>query len=996
MALAAWRQFTFFDTIPIRDPQDDGPLYSDSSVSAVCGGSGSMFLGTTGGMVKMVSKTLKPTMMFMAHEGVRITHLKQIDGFPYLLTVAESDGIEPQVKLWALDKYERKMNALKCLNTFALHTKKQHKISVVTQSEDFSLIAFGLENGTVILVRGDIIHEKYAKQKVLYEGSEPITGLAFYEVGRTVLLYIGTTTRILTVFTNGKNLGSPARVLEEKGCSKGCMALKKETGEIIVARDDAIYFYTPYDRGPVYAYDGPKTSIYVWKNYLAIVSPPQMPTDVGVQSALKRFVGTSSEDPFDTTKFSILDTENKFVAYTGQFVDGIKAIFSEWGDLYVLGGDGQLYRHQERELQVKVDILFQRNLYNLALTIALSAGAEEMRVLKIYKKYGDYLYEKGDFDEAMTQYIKAISGGEASQVIRKYLDSQRIYNLTSYLEELHNRGMATADHTTLLLNCYAKLKDTEKLETFIRSEDENLKFDLDTAIQMCRQGGYYQQAAYLAERHGQNDLVVDITLQDLGNFKTGLSYIRSLPAREAYINMIRYGRALLDHVPSETTSLFIEYFTGKYHPRRSKSYVNGGYDKVNRTENQDPPRSTSPQSGLQTYKSFIPYVNGSRPASVISGAPIDSSASIMSSITGSGGKSTNGGMGTAIVSDQPTTSSDYTPPKPRTVFAIFVDKPREFIVFLEACITQHRIVGGSEANESDLYTALFEMYLQEAENCASEVEKESWENKARDLIIGFKAPIDPSNVLLLSHLMSYRDGRILVRERENLYIDIFRSSVAVNDTATVIQVLHKYGDDEPELFRLALSYFTSTPEVMEAAGDELNYVLQKIQEDGLMAPLQVIQALSMNAVATIGVVKEYLTDIVQRERSEIETNRRLTESYRLETKAKQDEIYELRNEPRVFQSTRCASCGAPLDLPTVHFMCKHSYHRRCLNEVSEDTECPQCAPNNATIRAIRRAQDDLADRHDLFRSSLEEADDKFKLISDFLGRGVMEQVDLLV
>jgi hypothetical protein len=31
---------------------------------------------------------------------------------------------------------------------------------------------------------------------------------------------------------------------------------------------------------------------------------------------------------------------------------------------------------------------------------------------------------------------------------------------------------------------------------------------------------------------------------------------------------------------------------------------------------------------------------------------------------------------------------------------------------------------------------------------------------------------------------------------------------------------------------------------------------------------------------------------------------------------------------RVFQVTRCSHCGAPLDLPTVHFMCKHSFHQR--------------------------------------------------------------------
>lgn len=46
-------------------------------------------------------------------------------------------------------------------------------------------------------------------------------------------------------------------------------------------------------------------------------------------------------------------------------------------------------------------------------------------------------------------------------------------------------------------------------------------------------------------------------------------------------------------------------------------------------------------------------------------------------------------------------------------------------------------------------------------------------------------------------------------------------------------------------------------------------MLRKIDEDGLMAPLQVIQTLSTNAVATMGMVKQYLSHTIERERKEI-------------------------------------------------------------------------------------------------------------------------------
>lgn len=69
----------------------------------------------------------------------------------------------------------------------------------------------------------------------------------------------------------------------------------------------------------------------------------------------------------------------------------------------------------------------------------------------------------------------------------------------------------------------------------------------------------------------------------------------------------------------------------------------------------------------------------------------------------------------------------------------------------------------------------------------------------------------------------------------------------------------------------ALTYFASSPQILEEAGDELDVVLRRIDEDGLLSPLQVIQALSNNAVVTMGRVKKYLSDNIERERKDIAT-----------------------------------------------------------------------------------------------------------------------------
>jgi hypothetical protein len=79
----------------------------------------------------------------------------------------------------------------------------------------------------------------------------------------------------------------------------------------------------------------------------------------------------------------------------------------------------------------------------------------------------------------------------------------------------------------LLLNCYAKLKDVNKLEKFIKSPGD-LKFDLETAISMCRQGGYFEQAAYLATKHGESEVVIDILVEDSKKYAEALEYIWGL------------------------------------------------------------------------------------------------------------------------------------------------------------------------------------------------------------------------------------------------------------------------------------------------------------------------------------------------------------------------------------------------------------------------------------------------------------------------------------
>ncbi len=131
----------------------------------------------------------------------------------------------------------------------------------------------------------------------------------------------------------------------------------------------------------------------------------------------------------------------------------------------------------------------------------------------------------------------------------------------------------------------------------------------------------------------------------------------------------------------------------------------------------------------------------------------------------------------------------------------------------------------------------------------------------------------------------------------------------------------------------------------------------------------------------------------------------LTASYRLETATKLKQVEELSDpdHPRLFHATQCSQCGGHLDLPSIHFMCNHSFHQRSVHSTSfcfvvthlcrclgdHDTECPVCVRAHGVIQEIRRNNERLADQHDLFLADVKE--NGFRTVAAAFGRGVLNR-----
>lgn len=279
---------------------------------------------------------------------------------------------------------------------------------------------------------------------------------------------------------------------------------------------------------------------------------------------------------------------------------------------------------------------------------------------------------------------------------------------------------------------------------------------------------------------------------------------------------------------------------------------------------------------------------------------------------------------------------------PRLYFAHFVDHMPYFVIFLETVASRRwnqsvdkpQTNGATpsppppldeEADQRDqvaVWNTLLELYLT--------LSSGALQSKALLILRRKDLPYDPTHALILCSSQGYTPGLVHLWESMNMQEDVLRYYMDLGDTRNVVDHLNTYGKTRPHLYPLVLRWLTKTPAILAETTKDVENILEHIERERIMHPLGVVQLLSRNGVASIGLVKAWLMTRIKESREEIETDQQLITSYRLETAAKLKQVKELGDEktPKVFHSTRCSSCLGQLDLPSIHFMCDHSYHQR--------------------------------------------------------------------
>lgn len=232
-------------------------------------------------------------------------------------------------------------------------------------------------------------------------------------------------------------------------------------------------------------------------------------------------------------------------------------------------------------------------------------------------------------------------------------------------------------------------------------------------------------------------------------------------------------------------------------------------------------------------------------------------------------------------------------PSPTLFFAHFVDHPVYFVRFLET-VAQRRWgqslegaaamepTGAEEESErkdqAAVWNTLLELYL--TENGQKD------KVKALQLLRSSHLPYDATHALILCSSCSYTPGLVLLWEKLGMYEDVLRfwmeqhhsgvrsvseASGSSSPSTQVIVALRQYGPAHPYLYPLVLRFLTSTPELLSANQADLEEILEHVERERIMAPLTVVQVLSRNGVASVGLVKGWLMRRIAEGREEIAT-----------------------------------------------------------------------------------------------------------------------------
>ena len=491
----------------------------------------------------------------------KIQILKKIDGNEFLTEIDTSNN--------SYDGYESLQNVI-----------------AFTINSSFSHIAISSDKGEIILICGypnlidcnskeikiRFLPKIVPKDREIYLTNLQLTELINRKENKKRILYASTSNSVYyyewkyeteNTFSSDSHIKLRTLNEDKKGAYNSCLYAKNNYLLIASSNDNYILEYKNLNLLNSWYFEGNKIFIQYFKEYILFIIHNNKYTTI-----------------------QIYDKINNFLLYNNSYKKNIISVCCDSNYIYVFLEENQnlknIVKIREKENKKKFEIFYSKNQYDIAINYAQRINFGESKLAEISRRYAEYEFSKGEYEQSIKQYIKTINYLEPNGVIQKFLEKAKLDYLIQYLEaieeneEFHKKGYKnTNDYTNLLFNCYIMQENHSKLKEFIRNKTKDKYYNtLKIAIEVCLETQNINLALYIAKQKQMDDEIMEILISKLNKISDALDYLLTAKNNEKeneknvnFLNeeknvnekiklILKYGEYFLDKKNGEISDIF--------------------------------------------------------------------------------------------------------------------------------------------------------------------------------------------------------------------------------------------------------------------------------------------------------------------------------------------------------------------------------------------------------------------------------------------------------
>ena len=265
---------------------------------------------------------------------------------------------------------------------------------------------------------------------------------------------------------------------------------------------------------------------------------------------------------------------------------------------------------------------------------------------------------------------------------------------------------------------------------------------------------------------------------------------------------------------------------------------------------------------------------------------------------------------------------------PDNFIQCFVDQPVRLKQFLRAMLKYRKQNDGTLWNTSlELFLRkeilIEELEMKEVHSTEEEI-NELYKKDVMDLLENPNACYDVDQALVLVQMHDFKDGLLFLYRKLHMYSMMIKYYLSSNETTKVIELCKEYGREDSSLWIQLLTVYSDMEEVDM---NQLIEVLDYLHENQIITPLMALQILSKNSHISLSMLKKFIISCIVEKQQLIKEDEGKIGELKESIAEMEEEINDIKTNGKTIQQKKCQGCKQELDLPSIHFMCGHSYHK---------------------------------------------------------------------